>query len=165
MLFDRLGTVLVCERRWACLNRRKWNAKGRLVEQIRSAPEAAVFVLVHHGEKLLEEYGFRVRFVAVPLEISTLPIHSPPVHAAGVGRLGYGFLDLLALVPPHWSNAEDHHALPFNAPCVIQLIPNFYGRAAAGEEVLHGGFDVGGLLCSEGHGQLPIGIAEPNSIY
>ena len=62
--------------------RRSGNSKGGLLIGFRSAPEAAVFVLVHHGEKLLEEYGLRVRLVAVPLEIGALPIHSPPVYAA-----------------------------------------------------------------------------------
>lgn len=116
-----------------------------------SAPEAVVLVLIHHGEELIEEHGFRMRLVGLPLGIRSFPENLPAVHGADVCCLRDGTLDLLSLVAPERPDGENLHALPFDAPGEVHLMPQVFSRTAAKQEVRHGGLDVGGLFGGEGH--------------
>src|SRR5690606_18474256 len=93
-----------------------------------SPREARVLVVLHEREKLVDRVHLWPRFVAVPLEISSLPEHAPMLMRPYISRLGNGKLGHLSWLPmPLRTHLEEQHTLTLDAVGHVDLITDRKG--------------------------------------
>jgi len=75
----------------------------------------------------------------MPLQIATLPEHSPDAVCPDIGCLGHGRFALLAgRAAPDWSDLENLNALPRDAKSEVQLRANMRRRPTLFHQGVHG---------------------------
>ena len=95
----------------------------------RSPEEACLRVCVNQRHELLNRHDLRHWIIDVPLQVTTLPKHSPSVDSSHIRSLRHcAFLCLTGKTSPHGSNLEDLNALTRDPEPEVELRPNVRRR-------------------------------------
>ena len=121
---------------------------------VRSTEEAGVRIFGYQRCEFLHGFHFRSWFIAVPLQISTLPENSPDAPRSDVCRLRHRrFVFLIGRSPPDRSDLENFNALPDNTEAKIQLRANVWRGSTLLHEGIHCPAYSRQLNLSERHGR------------
>jgi len=120
----------------------------------RSPEEAGIRILRHQRSELIDPIHLRPGLIAVPLQIATLPEHSPDAARPHVGCLRHGrFVFLAGRSAPGGADLENLNALPSDAEAEVQLLTNLRRRPAPLHQGIHGPLYARQLKLRERHGR------------